>query len=163
MFWPQGSERPNPPTHAYGFRGGEHGSNWGPEKVSNRHRTFFNSENWGKTLETFDRSAQKGLTPPPTPVSTGGGAGRLLASQRRLQRAKIKSKIWKIEGNPWQNFGRLVMGGVDTCLVYPQPSTRLDFLLHHPLPRKASCQGGGSHRGKGGRSYFHPWPRDLQP
>ena len=86
-----------------------------------------------------------------------------MVSQRRLQRAKINFKIWKIGVNSWQNFVRLALGEVDICLVHLHPPTRLDFLLHHPLLCKASLQGGGSHRGNWGSRYGYPWPRSLRP
>ena len=86
-----------------------------------------------------------------------------MVSQQRLQRAKKIFKIWKIRGNPWQNFGHLVLGGVDTCLIHPHPPTHLEFLLHHPLSHKYSYQGGGYHKGKGFSRYSLPWPRALRP
>ena len=40
-------------------------------------------------------------------------------------------------------------GGVETCLIHPHPLNHLNFIFRHPLPRKDSIQGGGSHKGKG--------------
>ena len=76
-----------------------------------------------------------------------------MVSLPRLKRAKIIFKIWKIGGNPWKHFCRLVLGGVDTCLVHPHPPTHLYLLLRHPLPRKASRKEGGSRREKRGSRY----------
>ena len=77
---------------------------------------------------------------------------RLCKAWWRLGSAWNCVKIWKIGGNPWKCFGRLVIGAADTCLVKPHPPTRLDFLLHHPSHARLPTRGVGTTGGRGAAS-----------
>ena len=83
------------------------------------------------------------------PTGRGGGSTEAIGDKAETATDPGNFNIWKIGGNPWQTFGRLALGGVDTCLIHPHHPTSLDFLLHHLLPLKDYLQGGGSHQGKG--------------
>ena len=93
-FWPQGLERPNPPTHAYKHRGGGQGSYWGPGQNSNGPRNLTIWQLGGNPWRNFGRRYRKGLTPPRTPTGTGGAAGRRLGPHQRGQWALKNFKIW---------------------------------------------------------------------
>ena len=83
----------------------------GPEKYSQ-------VENRGNHWKKFSRQVQ---CAPLTPV------GHPQAGTLNLAIRGYPSPLWIALG-----------GGVDTCLVYPHPTTHLEFLLNHPLQRKAS-------------------------
>ena len=123
----------------------------------------------GNPWRNFGRRGREGLTSPRTPPGIGVAAGRRLLGATGPLRAQKKFTIWKIGGNPWQNFGRQGPGMADTGLHHPHPPTRRDLVPPHPLAHPASSQGTGSHKGRGdsrpGRHRYlnRPHPQAWQP
>ena len=79
-----------------------------------------------------------------------------MASQWRLQRAKIIFKIWKMGGNPWQNFGRLVMGGGGHMPRLPPTLYPPGLPPPPPPPMQGFLPGGWVPPGEGGQQVRPP-------
>ena len=121
---PQGLERNNPLTHAYRHRGGGRDMIGDLSERATGPTNLENLENRGEPPAKF---WSRGEVRPPAPSQAPAFRDSQFGQQG------IPVPFW------------IAMGGVDTCIVYLHPPTRLDLLVDHPLPRKAYRQRGGSH------------------
>ena len=101
-IWPRGSERPNPPTHAYWHRGGATGV---PAEAATSQENFDNSENRGQPLAKF---CPLGLERPNPPMHAygnrgGGGQGSYWDTSGGCNRP-IKFQILENRGEPLAKF-----------------------------------------------------------
>ena len=159
-------ERPNPPTHSYGNRegGGEGREATGVlSDTATGPEIFFIRHIGGNPWRNFSRRDWKRLTPPRTPTGTGGGGREEIGVPAETATGPDKFQNLENRGELLEKIWSTGTGKVDTCLIHPIPPNHLDFLLRHTLPRKAYCQGGGSHKGKWGSRYGLPWTRSLRP
>ena len=120
---------------------------------------FFDVANKGNPWKLLGHRSLKRLTPPCTPTCTGGGGGReAIGVPAETATGQYNVQNLGKRGELLAEFCLPSTRGVNTCLIYPHPTTHLDLLLHHLIPQKASRQRVGSHHGKGGSKYSHPRP-----
>ena len=140
------------------------GNRLGSQQSQQRAQDFFSIRKiGGNPWQNFGHRARKGLTPQCTPTWTGGGGREAIGVPVEAATGQDIFQNLVNRGEPLAKFWSPVTRGWTHASSTPHPPTRLYFLLHHPLPRKASCQGGGSHRGKWGRRCGRSRPRALRP
>ena len=94
-FWPQGLERPNPPTQAYGHGGGGREATGVPAETATGLDIFSDSANRGEPLERNFLQGSERPTPPPTHAYRHRGKGRVeIGVPAETATCEDKFKIW---------------------------------------------------------------------
>ena len=123
-FWPQGLERPNPPTHTYGHRG-EGREATGVQGLTATGPYFFTIQQLrGNPWRKFGCRDWKVLTPTHTPTGTGGGGREAIGDQAETVIGPGKFEHLENRGEPLVKF-LSPDNGVGGHMPHPPP---------HPYP-----------------------------